>query len=258
MPRVALSYQILSNFIWRASVSRGYSTPTIAEVRPTNNIVNTDLQPESGWNYETGFRVRNRDESLMLDASVFYYRLNNTIVNQRLPNETDYFINAGGTKQLGFELNFTGWIMNPTTSGIIRGIQFNEAYTLSRFNFRNYSINNVNFSGNRLTGVPKQVAVSSLQFRLPQSVYLFVQHNYTARIPVNDANSVYAKSYHLLQAKAGWQFKAGAKAKVNVFAGADNLLNKTYSLGNDLNAVGNRYYNPAPLRNYYAGLSVGI
>jgi iron complex outermembrane receptor protein len=258
MPRVALSYQILSNFIWRASVSRGYSTPTIAEVRPTNNIVNTDLQPESGWNYETGFRVRNRDESLMLDASVFYYRLNNTIVNQRLPNETDYFINAGGTKQLGFELNFTGWIMNPTTSGIIRGIQFNEAYTLSRFNFRNYSINNVDFSGNRLTGVPKQVAVSSLQFRLPQSVYLFVQHNYTARIPVNDANSVYAKSYHLLQAKAGWQFKTGSKAKVNLFAGADNLLNKTYSLGNDLNAVGNRYYNPAPLRNYYAGLSVGI
>ncbi|MFD1257508.1 TonB-dependent receptor [Mucilaginibacter terrae] len=258
MPRLALSYQVLSNFIWRASVSRGYSTPTIAEVRPTNNIINTGLQPESGWNYETGFRLRNRDESLMLDASVFYYRLNNTIVNQRLPNETDYFINAGGTKQLGFELNFTGWIISPRTSGIIRGIQFNEGYTLSRFNFRNYSINNVNYSGNRLTGVPKQVAVSSLQFRLPQDVYLFVQHNYTARIPVNDANTVYAKSYHLLQAKAGLQFKAGAKARVNLFAGADNLLNKTYSLGNDLNAVGNRYYNPAPLRNYYAGLSVGI
>jgi iron complex outermembrane receptor protein len=258
MPRVALSYQILNNFIWRASVSRGYSTPTIAEVRPTNNVINTGLQPESGWNYETGFRLRNHDESLMLDASVFYYRLNNTIVNQRLPNETDYFINAGGTKQLGFELNFTGWLMSPKTSGIIRGIQFNEAFTLSRFNFLNYSINNTDFSGNRLTGVPKQIIVSSLQFRLPQAVYLFVQHNYTARIPVNDANTVYAKSYHLLQAKAGWQFKAGAKSRINIFAGADNLLNKNYSLGNDLNAVGNRYYNPAPLRNYYAGMSLSI
>jgi len=258
MPRVALSYQILNNFIWRASVSRGYSTPTIAEVRPTNNIINTGLQPESGWNYETGFRVRNHDESLVLDASVFYYRLNNSIVNQLNTNETNYFINAGGTKQLGFELNFTGWLLAPKTSGIIRGIQFNEAYTLSRFNFREYTINNVDYSGNRLTGVPWHVAVSSLQFRLPQSVYLFVQHNYTARIPVNDANTVYAKSYHLLQAKVGWQFKAGPKAHINIFAGADNLLNKKYSLGNDLNAVGNRYYNPAPLRNYYAGLSVGI
>lgn len=258
MPRVALSYQVLSNFIWRASVSRGYSTPTIAEVRPTNNIVNTDLQPENGWNYETGFRLRNRDERLMLDASVFYYRLSNTIVNQRLPNETDYFVNAGGTKQIGLELNFTGWILSPKTSGIIRGIQFNEALTLSNFRFRNYSINNVSYSGNRLTGVPKQVVVSSLQFRLPQAVYLFVQHNYTSRIPVNDANAVYAGSYHLLQAKVGWQFKAGRKAKLNLFVGGDNLLNKKYSLGNDLNAVGNRYYNPAPLRNYYAGVSLGI
>jgi iron complex outermembrane receptor protein len=258
MPRVALSYQILNNFIWRASVSRGYSTPTIAEVRPTNNIINTGLQPENGWNYETGFRLRNRDESLLLDASVFYYRLNNSIVSQQNANETTYFINAGGTKQLGLELNFTGWIISPKTSGFIRGIQFIEAFTLSRFSFRDYVVNNANYSGNRLTGVPWQVAVSSLQFRLPQAIYLFVQHNHTARLPVNDANTVYAGSYHLLQAKAGWQINTGRKFKLNIFAGGDNLLNKSYSLGNDLNAVGNRYYNPAPLRNYYAGLSVGI
>lgn len=258
MPRVALSYQILSNFIWRASVSRGYSTPTIAEVRPTNNVVNTNLQPENGWNYETGFRLRDRDETLMLDASVFYYRLSNSIVNQRLPNETDYFINAGGTKQLGLELNFSAWLLKPQSTGVIRGVQLNEALTVSRFNFRNYRVNNVDYSGNRLTGVPRQVVVSSLQFRLPQAIYVFVQHNYTGKLPVNDANSVYAKAYHLLQAKAGWQFNVGKATRLNLYAGADNLLNKRYSLGNDLNAVGNRYYNPAPLRNYYAGFSIGI
>ncbi len=31
MPRFALSYQVTNDFIWRASVSRGYSTPTTAE-----------------------------------------------------------------------------------------------------------------------------------------------------------------------------------------------------------------------------------
>ncbi|MDT3403009.1 TonB-dependent receptor [Mucilaginibacter terrae] len=258
MPRVAISYSILNDFIWRASVSRGYSTPTIAEVRPTNNIVNTSLQPETGWNYETGFRLRNQDESLMLDASVFYYRLNNTIVNQRLANETDYFINAGGTRQLGVELNFTAWLLCQKNEGFIRGIQFNEALTYNGFNFRNYTVNNNNYSGNRLTGVPRQVAVSSLQFRFPKAIYLFVQHNYTGKLPVNDANTVYAEKYHLLQAKTGWAFNAGRKLKLNIYAGADNLLNQKYSLGNDLNAVGNRYYNPAPLRNYYAGLSVGF
>jgi iron complex outermembrane receptor protein len=116
----------------------------------------------------------------------------------------------------------------------------------------------VDYSGNRLTGVPRQVAVSSLQFRLPQSVYVFVQHNYTARLPVNDANTVYAGSYHLLQAKAGWQVPWHYRTRLNIYAGADNLLNQKYSLGNDLNAVGNRYYNPAPLRNFYVGVNVRI
>jgi iron complex outermembrane receptor protein len=258
MPRIALSYEFTNNFIGRASVSRGYSTPTIAEVRPSNNVINTALQPETGWNYETGLRLRNADESTMLDASVFYYRLNNTIVNQRNANETDYFVNAGGTKQIGFELNFTGWIIHLKNSGLLRGLQFNEAFTYNGFNFRQYSINNVDYSGNRLTGVPRQVAVSSLQFRLPKSLYLFVQHNYTARLPVNDANSVYASHYHLLQAKAGWQVPWHYRTRLNIYAGTDNLLNQKYSLGNDLNAVGNRYYNPAPLRNFYAGLSVRI
>jgi iron complex outermembrane receptor protein len=258
MPRIALSYEFTNNFIGRASVSRGYSTPTIAEIRPSNNVINTALQPETGWNYETGLRLRNADESTMLDASVFYYRLNNTIVNQRNANETDYFVNAGGTKQIGFELNFTSWIIHLKNSGLLRGLQFNEAFTYNGFNFRQYSINNVDYSGNRLTGVPRQVALSSLQFRLPKSLYLFVQHNYTARLPVNDANSVYASRYHLLQAKAGWQVPWHYRTRLNIYAGADNLLNQKYSLGNDLNAVGNRYYNPAPLRNFYAGLSVRI
>jgi iron complex outermembrane receptor protein len=36
----------------------------------------------------------------------------------------------------------------------------------------------------------------------------------------------------------------------------DNLLNQYYNLGADLDAVGNRFYNPSPLRNYYAGFNV--
>ena len=44
------------------------------------------------------------------------------------------------------------------------------------------------------------------------------------------------------------------KCFINFFVGADNLLNEVYSLGNDINAVGSRYFNPAPERNYYAGV----
>jgi iron complex outermembrane receptor protein len=41
------------------------------------------------------------------------------------------------------------------------------------------------------------------------------------------------------------------KTAFDFYIGADNILNETYSLGNDLNALGGRYFNPAPKRNYF-------
>ncbi len=255
MPRLALSYQIINALAWRASVSRGYSSPTTAEVRPTDNIVNTSLQAQYGWNYETGFRLRNSDETFMLDASVYYYRLNNAIVRRLNANETEHYINAGGTNQLGTEASLYYWIIRPDRYGFIRGLQFNESVTYSHFRFRDYIVTNANNSGNRLTGVPKNVFVSSLQIRFPESIALFVQHTFTSKIPLNDAGTVYAPKYNLLQARVSYQPTIGRKTRFEIFAAADNLLNQKYSLGNDLNAVGNRYYNAAPLRNYSVGMN---
>jgi iron complex outermembrane receptor protein len=219
MPRLALSYQATNNFVWRASVSRGYSTPTIAEVRPNNNVVNTDLNSQYGWNYETGFRLRNSDESTFLDVSAFYYRLQNAIVRrvEPAPAETEYYINSGGIKQPGVEVYFSSWLYRQK-SGFLRGLQFNTAFTLSKYTFANYADATTNYSGNKLTGVPQHVLVSSIQVLLPQNVSLFVQHNYTDRIPLNDGNTAYAPKYHLLQARTVWQVLSG-KTRLEIYAG---------------------------------------
>jgi iron complex outermembrane receptor protein len=250
MPRLAASYQLTNNFIWRASVSRGYSTPTTAEIRPTDNIINTGLLAEDGWNYETGFRLRNADESMFLDASVFYYRLNNAIVQQENADGTEYYINEGGTNQPGLEIYFSDWIIRQNNVSFIRGLQINESITIDKFSFRG--------SGNQLTGVPDRVFVTNMQVKFPGHLYVFVQHNYTARMPLNDASSAYANHYNLVEAKAGWEHLISHNTRLAVFAGIDNLLNEKYSLGNDLNAIGNRYYNAAAPRNYYVGLKVTL
>jgi iron complex outermembrane receptor protein len=251
MPRIAASYQITNNFIWRASVSRGYSTPTTAEIRPTDNIINTALQAEDGWNYETGFRLRNTDESMFLDASVFYYRLNNAIVQQSNADGTEYYINEGGTKQPGLEINFSDWIIRQNNVNFIRGLQVNESITIDKFSFRG--------SGRQLTGVPDRVFVTNAQIKFPSHLYVFAQYNYTARLPLDDTGPlVYAAHYNLVEAKIGWEHLIRRNARFSVYAGADNLLNEKYSLGNDLNQnqIGGRYYNAAAPRNYYVGLKV--
>lgn len=257
MPRLAASYRLKENFIWRVTLSRGYSTPTIAEVRSGDNVINTNLEPETGWNLETGFRLSDKNSRMKIDVSVFYYRLDNSIVNRRLTDGTDSFLNAGGTNQLGLELDFSVTIVKKRTEGFIRQIELKEVLAINRFKFRDYMVNGNDYSGNNLTGTPPYVSVTGLHIMFPAQFYLYVQSNFTGKIPLNDGNTVYASSYNLLQAKVGWQLSMG-KSSISIYAGADNILNQKYSLGNDLNAFGNRFYNPAPARNIYAGLQIRI
>ncbi|MNK98871.1 TonB dependent receptor [compost metagenome] len=75
-------------------------------------------------------------------------------------------------------------------------------------------------------------------------------------MPLNDANTAFAESFHLIQAKMQWGFKFSTNLQANLYLGVDNLLNEKYSLGNDINAFGGRYYNAAPTRNFFAGLKL--
>lgn len=258
MPRLSMSYLFTPLVTGRLTVSRGYSPPATAEVRASNNVINTSLQPETGWNYEAGVRAATRRGRAMLDAAFFYYRMQNAIVKRQDANANDYFVNAGGVRQKGIELQGMWWIMKPRPHGVLRGIKWQESYTFSDFKFTDYISGTKNYSGNQLTGVPQHVLVSSLLWQLPESLSLYTQHTFTSRLPLDDANSAYAGSYHLLQANVSWKLPLHTRYVLSLRAGADNLLNVKYSLGNDLNAVGKRFYNPAPCRNYFGGISMQL
>ncbi len=258
MPRFALSYQVSDGMAFRTSISRGYSTPTIAEVRASDNKINTNLESETGWNYEGGIRLRDRTDRFWLDASLFNYRLQSAIVRRVNADDTEFYLNAGGTKQSGFETQASYWLIHPGTKGFVSGLQLQNSYTLSKYYFRNYLNGAVNYSGNRLTGVPRGVVISGIDLRLEKHFYLFAQHNYTSRIPLNDANSLFSGDYNLIHFKAGWRKSSPGKPTLDIFAGVDNLLNETYSLGNDLNAFGGRYFNAAPRRNFFGGIKVTL
>jgi iron complex outermembrane receptor protein len=258
MPRFALSYQISDGMALRTSVSRGYSTPTIAEVRASDNKINTTLESETGWNYEGGVRLRDNTDRFWLDASLFNYRLENAIVRRVNADDTEFYLNAGGTKQSGFETQASYWLIHPGTKGFISGLQLQNSYTLSKYYFRNYLNGTANYSGNRLTGVPRGVVISGIDLRVKKNFYVFAQHNYTSKIPLNDANSLFSGDYNLIHFKAGWRRSTPGKPALDFFAGVDNLLDENYSLGNDLNAFGGRYFNAAPRRNFFGGLKVTL
>lgn len=165
-------------------------------------------------------------------------------------------MNAGGTNQKGVEVMFT-YVLIDKGDGFISGLRLASSITLNKYRFKEYKVTNTDYSGNKLTGVPDKIIVSNLDLEFKKHIYLFITHNYTSNLPLTDANNIFASAYQLLQCRFGYRIKM-KKLTVEIFAGGDNLLNEHYSLGNDLNAAGNRFYNAAPLRNYFAGVSVAF
>jgi iron complex outermembrane receptor protein len=76
-------------------------------------------------------------------------------------------------------------------------------------------------------------------------------------MPLDDANSAYAGAYQLVGGRIGYSTTV-QQLNLTVFTGVDNAFNAKYSLGNDINAAGGRYYNAAATANYFVGLTVNF
>jgi len=256
MPRLASSIRLGRQILLRASVSRGYSPPTTAEVLPSNNFIYQNLRPESGWNYEAGLRFNNK--RLKMDLTVFHYQLEDAIVRQVDSSGAEYFINSGGTNQNGIECSINYELIKSSISRpVIHSVSLFNSTTINDFKFRDYVSGEDDFSGNNLTGVPDNVIVSGIFIESQKGFSLSMIHTLTGSLPLNDANSVYAEAYDLIQIKFGKSFIIG-KSAFYLNVGVDNLLDERYSLGNDINALGGRYYNPAAGRNVLVGLKLKL
>ena len=254
-PRLALLKKLSRNFSAFASVSKGFSPPATSEVFPSGGVINPELDPETGINYELGLRTTTNDNRFYGEANFFYFRMNNTIVQRRDSAGGDYFINAGNTRQKGIELMGNYRLINSPT-GIFNSINAVAAYTGYFFKYKEFKQVDNDFSGNDLPGVAPHSFVLQADINFKPGFYINLNGFYSDRIFLDDANSASAKDYLLVNAKAGFMKQINTKWKMDLFVTAENLLDKTYSLGNDINGFGGRYYNAAANRNYHAGIII--
>lgn len=252
MPRLALQRTLSERFSVYGLISKGYSPPSAAEVRPSDGSVRDELQPESGWNRELGVRYRSRDGRIRGSVQGFRFGLEQTIVRRIADNGGEYFVNAGATIQQGIETEWQTTILPAVTTGQSR-LGHWIALSWYDFRFREYKIDNSDYSGNKVTGVPDLSLSTGLDFRPTAKWSFHLVFAHTGSISLNDQHNESADAYQLLNFRVQKTCTLSS-CSLTLFAGADNLLNQHYSLGNDLNAVGKRYYNAAPLRNYEFGV----
>lgn len=251
--RVGVSKIFLPELGLHASLSQGFSPPGLREFRTNEGSINTALEPERGTNYELGIRGQLLNRRLYYDVVAFAFRLDQTIVSYQDASGVVLFRNSGATRQRGLEL-WLDYLAFQQQTGFLKELRLRQSYTYHNFRYQEYVQDNTDYTGKRMPGVPPHTLVSSLSIDSHAGLSLQADWQYVSSIYLNDANTVSADAYNLVKMKLGYRIKLST-VEADIFAGADNLLNQTYSLGNDINPqYGNRYYQPAATRNYFAGL----
>lgn len=253
-PRLSMMKKINENIHWLAAVSKGFSPPTVAEVLPSTGVISTYLEAERGWNYETNLRFFLLKSRLKLELTGFYFKLDEALVQRRDAGGADFFINAGDTKQKGIE--FHADYSKNCFGNIISKFNIRTDFTFNHFRYGYFVKGTDDFSGNKIPSVPSTVFTVLADLYSYQGIYVNANYYTASSIYLNDANTAKAEPYHLIGCQLGWKKREKGPYRLNIYAGVDNLLDETYSMGNDINAAGGRYYNAAPKRNYYIGIAL--
>jgi iron complex outermembrane receptor protein len=114
IPSGGFAFNVAKNTTWKASVAKGFRSPTIQEFFMWNH--NPDLSPESIINYETGFMQSFYNNKVKLELTGFIVNGDNLIVNVPMQG----LQNAGEVSNKGIEFS--------ANSNVIKDIELNLTY----------------------------------------------------------------------------------------------------------------------------------
>lgn len=249
-PSLGLRYSLTDNVNLYANLSTSFETPTTTEfANPSGGGFNPDLDPQTATNYEIGVKgaigARNHYE-----LALFRIDVDDELVPFELASQPDrdFFENAGESKRKGVELLLT--------TEPVDGLEASLAYTYSDFTFEKFLDSNGNdFAGKTIPGIPEHLIHADLTYAHSSGLFANLDLLYSDSIYTNNANSARSDSYTVANLRLGytrfldnWEFSP--------FVGVNNLSNEHYNGNVRINAFGQRFFEPAPERNIYGGLTL--
>ncbi len=231
-PQISLLKVLNNNISVYASVSTGYTPPLLSDVVATNGSLNLSVKPESAVQYEIGSKGSAFEKKMSYEIAVFDLENTNKLVSET-SNSVTFTTNAGKQRNRGLELSLSYLVIDnkDQTLSILRPWL---SYTYSDFRYVDFKSNannnstTVDFSGNQVARVPKNMLNAGIDLGTNIGWYLYGTYEYVGRTPVTFDNSTFVKAYNLLSAKLGYQDRIAEHFDLNFFIGGDNLLGSTY------------------------------
>ena len=250
-PSFGITYNTNNESNFFMTIGTSFETPTLNELsnNPTGGMgFNKDLEPISSLSYEYGWKGYFNSSSF----EIIGYNILSS--NEILPFEMEeypgknFYSNVGKTSRVGLEFSWNYFL----PSAII-----NLSYTVSNNEFKSYELNDSQLKGNKIPGIPNQLFDLSVLYKLDKDFNLKIDYQFVGERFADNFNLTKIDSHSLLSFKLSKPFYI-KKIKLTSFLGINNLLNEKYFDNIRLNAFGKRYYEPAPGRNFYLGLSTDL
>jgi iron complex outermembrane receptor protein len=253
-PVAGVVWHATDNLNVYASYGQGFETPTFAEIayQAVGTGLNLALDPATSTAYELGmkwFPAANQRVNL----AAFTATTDQEIVINTATGGRTTFRNASKTRRRGFEAEWDADLGHGIAAHL------NYTYILAEFAepYTSGIPPVVTPAGSRLPGVPPQQVFGVLGWT-PGGYYGFsaaAEVQYVGRIYVNDINTAFAPAYTLGNVRVGFAQDVG-RFNISEYVRVNNIANVNYIgsvIVGDTNA---RYFEPAPGRNWYAGVSI--
>ena len=258
LPSLNLNYSISENLKLFGNVSRGFSNPTLEETLTPDGVINPEIAQETGVNYELGTNLYLDERRFQLNLSLYQMNIKNLLVGERETEDRLVGKNAGKTRHNGLEIAMSyNW-------QISKNVQLSPFvnYTLTDHSFVEFIDEGEDFSGNPLTGVPKQRRTAGIQSRLFENFYWNITHQHVSEIPLTNAADLYSDPFTVFNSRMGYLKKLSNHFTLGVDFGVNNLFDKVYAQSVLINTQGfggrePRYFYPGDERNYYGSLRLG-
>ena len=256
-PNLSLLYKLNNTVTTYLNISRGFNYPSLEETLTPDGIINTDIGPEIGWNYEVGTTLSLLKQRLHINAAAYLLSVNDLLVAERVGNDQFIGRNAGQTDHKGIEISID------YKQNIVEQLQF-KTFVNAEFNahkFIDFVDGDSDFSGNDLTGVPSEKINAGISLQHTSGFFFSSQLQYIGEQPITDANTLYAEDYTTLRLSGGYKQSFNEKLSLEVKGGVNNVTDTAYASSILINAssFGNslpRYYYPGLPRHYFASLSL--
>ena len=255
-PHLGFNYQFKYKSSFFATVSHGFSPPSLSETLTPDGNINPDIAPEKGWNFELGSRGKIASK-LTYELTFYTMKIKDLLVARRIGEDQFVGLNAGKTQHNGIELFLEYQMINTAQLKIIPFL----TYTFSDYTFDDFIDGVEDFSGNDLTGTPPYQLNGGFDLTSKIGLYSNFNFRYVDAFPMRDDNSIYSDAYKISNLKLGYKKRLFKKLDLDFSMGIRNMFNEKYASMILINAGsfgGNlpRYYYPGLPRNYFTSLSL--